>query len=536
MMLEEGYSSSNRGFIHQTCNTRKSSLPRPAYRANNGRVVYSARQLLVRWPSDRRSEATPVKMTRIEATQTTQLQILFLKIVFLTVASAIVLAILDSSFSHQPLVDSTILVPRYRAGLSPKPVERFVFLVLAFFVPILAFYLNARTQFARQKYIPKWLYFAAPALLSAALFIPFVGFDFSQALISGKSMPPEHPIRLMGFCVATALVWIGWIGVSRRRRTRKCPVTTSIASIMFVLVMLLQIFSFRLAGESSITLDSGWWDSADAAIYALSQAVAGKTVLADFPSQYGLFPEILAPVFRIAGFSILKFTAACAVLQVISLSSIFFVTQRFIREPALKITFGLAVVMITFETSLWVIGFYEPYFQYWPMRFFWPALSVMVFYLYAARGGMGSLAAVSVIGAIGTVWNIDSGIMIEISLGAFILGKWLSMYVHKRDTTLRERQFMMLALIVHISVFLIIVFSFAVYLSIKADHSLHGSWLFEYQHLFYGTGFMMIPLPLRPSPWMPVVAVYLLGMIIATFSWQKNKSQNSRIFYFSSAF
>ncbi len=55
------------------------------------------------------------------------------------------------------------------------------------------------------------------------------------------------------------------------------------------------------------------------------------------PSQYGLFPEFLGPVFRITGLSILNFTIVCALLQIASLTAIFHVVQKTVRDPMLKI-------------------------------------------------------------------------------------------------------------------------------------------------------------------------------------------------------
>jgi len=73
------------------------------------------------------------------------------------------------------------------------------------------------------------------------------------------------------------------------------------------------------------------------------------------------------------------------------------------------------------------------------------------------------------------------------------------------------------------------------YLLVKSGHALNWTWLFEYQRIFYGIGFMMIPMPMKPSPWMPIIAVYVLGMMVAVSSWMRSPNGRAAdlIFYLS---
>jgi hypothetical protein len=283
------------------------------------------------------------------------------------------LAILHHAIATPPVIDPLILLPRLRDGLSPKPSERFVFVVLAFAVPIAAccsaimFPQEGNGELSKFRRAVNQL---LPVILAVLFFTPFIGFDFSQALLSGRSMPPEHPLRFLAAALAAAAIWYTWIALQARPRHSKNSFVSRFAWIVFLVLMLLQMFAWRVVGERSITVHAIWWNSADAVVYTVSQVFSGKTTLVDMPSQYGLFAEIVAPIFKISGISVLKFTALCALLQVASMSAVFYVLHKLIREPVLKIAVGIALVMVTFETSLWLINFNDRYFQYWPIRFF----------------------------------------------------------------------------------------------------------------------------------------------------------------------
>lgn len=437
---------------------------------------------------------------------------------------ASILAILHHAYIAPAPVDASVLLPRHRINLSPKPDERFVFLVLAFSVPILACLLMARDPSlddSRPSGVGRRVNFILPVIAAAFFLGPFVGFDFGQSLVTGHSDPSDHPLRLLAACLFVATAWCSLLGRTGRLPGRVRPIMSVMAWLVFVCAMLLQLFAWRILGEGSISISGTWWNSADAVVYSISQVVGGRTVLADLPSQYGLFAEIVGPIFKVTGLSILKFTALCAVLQVASLSAVFHVVQKLVRDPVLKITFGVALVMITFETCLWFIGIDERYFQYWPIRFFWPSMSVFAFYAYTKRRSASRAAIVSVIGSIGSLWNADSGLMIVISFAAFLVGKWGFLYLKQRTVSVNARRHLLRALVTHIAIFVVIVALMLAYMTAKTDHALHLSWLYEYQRLFYGLGFMMLPMPLRPHPWMPVLAIYLMGMMTAVASWSR---------------
>ena len=488
---------------------------------------------LVPWVTRRRA-ADPLAIRPRSA----RVQFLALASAFGVALAAFLLALAYSKLCSVSSVDPTILLPRHRIGLRPKPVERFAFVSLGFAVPLITYAAFVFVRNTPDKPCTRFTTLAnglLPLVLALALIVPFFGFSFGESLLTGRYGLDEHPLRYMVASVTVAVGWCAYVSWYRRGRSTRSFWGRVVVWTIFLTAIGLQALSWRLVGEASITPAATWWNSADAVIYSVSQVVGGRTILADLPSQYGLFAEILAPVFKLIGLSILSFTAVCLALQLLALCGLFYVLDRLVSDVVVKAIAGIAFAMVTFETSLWLIGIDERYFQYWPIRFFWPAMSILAFFCYSRSNTLARATAVAVIAAVGSLWNADSGLMIEVSLAAFFVGKWGFFRLRYPESYERERKHLMLSLSVQVCVFVAIVCGLFCYMALKADRSLHFSWLYEYQKLFYGTGFMMLPMPITPSPWMSVLAVYLIGMMTALSSWTRTpRARNADLVFFIS--
>jgi len=308
----------------------------------------------------------------------------FISATAITILSAFILAFFYSKLAHAPLLDLSIFIPKVREDLWPKPQERFVFLTLALMIPTISF-LTALTLFrginkpARSENgnkvgvhhsktnLAAYLTSIPVFVTTALLYFPFIGYDFSQALLTYKPLPSEHPVFVLVMTLLVATIWCVW-QLSHTNRSwiaRPTRVSVIVSWVIFSMAVLLQTCAWRIPNELSISRFWAWTGHAEFIFYTIGQVMAGKTLLVDLPSLYGLFPEILRPVFKLTGFSIFNFTALCAVLQILSLGSVYWVVHCSIRDSAIRISFGLALVMVTFGTILWLIGQGDPYYQYW---------------------------------------------------------------------------------------------------------------------------------------------------------------------------
>ena len=426
--------------------------------------------------------------------------------------------------------------------LRPEPEERFLFLTLSAIIPLGAWWL---THLALRKHVLaghcRWLAemrcgrgaFFLPAVVAFVLFYPLVDSDFIEVLLGlyqeYDAVALVGPVATGASLVAACLLCVAlvcWrpglslVSFGRARRLGRLSVWVG-----FVGSVVLTIAAWRLFGISRITLDQAWSISLDAALYALSQVAGGRTLLVDLPSQYGLFPEFLGPVFQIVGLSILKISVTFALMQVLSLAAVFSVLSRDVKSLGLLALSGLALVSITFGTSTHSLRNEEVYFQYWPIRFFWPALSLWFLSRFIASRTLIRSAAMSLMTAIGMLWNLDTGLAIWLAFGAYLFFRGLSTMsgspLNDPVGALDGWKFLDYAKAgaLHIVIPLVVCVLFFLMLYSKSNGSVIFGWAISYQAVFYKLGFMMIPLPDYVHPWMSVLGVYLLGLLYAFRKW-----------------
>jgi hypothetical protein len=221
----------------------------------------------------------------------------------------------------------------------------------------------------------------------AGLFLlPFPGSDYLSVVLGEYTeMPAPRYIAILCCCLVS-LFWCAYISTGWSHQSRWIAGAGRLATWPVVLGCgLFQLLAWRWVSINSVTETAVWSVHLDATIYALSQAVARKILLLDLPSQYGLFPVLLAPLFKMTGLSVFSLTSVFAVMQTTSMAGLFCVMFKKIRLASLRVVLGIALVLLTFETTLYYAGFDEHYFQDWPIRFFWPALSVLLFDYFLHR-------------------------------------------------------------------------------------------------------------------------------------------------------
>ena len=429
------------------------------------------------------------------------------------------------------------------AQLNPEPKERFIFQSLCLITPIFVWGLSALSlrleNFSDVKNWPEKNYFRQAAgvfviFVATFVFYPFVNSDYVEAIL-GAYQEYQIPIQFIPLAtigaVLGAFIWMvstvfygggnRWVRVEKKRR-----LTKAVSWVVFVGSVVLTIFSWRLFGINRVTIDQAWFISMDAAVYALSQVVGGRTILMDIPSQYGMFPEILAPILKLFGASVFNVSAIFAVMQLLSLASLFAVLVRYVKGPGVLMLSGFALVFITFGTSGHSVGNEEVYFQYWPIRFFWPALSVWVFCHFVSSRTLARSGLVSLVAALGCLWNLDTGLAIWLAFPAFLFFRFLGVAMNP-VCQLGPSRWMpadyVKAVVLHVVIAVVVGGAFFGYLNIKGNGVINPDWLFRYQLVFYKLGFMMIPLPRYYHPWMVVLGVYLLGLLYAFRRWVQGR-------------
>lgn len=472
-------------------------------------------------------------------------QLLFLFLLLAIVAStalSIVALNLTPTSNRQAI---GLLIEKYRLSVQPKPHERLTFLLLSIGTPLATIALCASKGIADRLTVVVQMLGANGSLVvtlicSAVLAVPVVSSD-SLALIVGPSMTTANGNWLFLACIFGSVLWTS-VATSRRYRFAQLHITGSL--VVFVLLggaAVVQLLAWRLVNIHDVTRADGRWSThLDAVLYPLSQVVGSKTLLADLPSQYGLFPEIVAPLFRFVKLSVANLSALFGIFQIISLGVLFWVICIRVRSHVLQLLGGIALITATYGTVIYFAGMREFYYQYWPIRFLFPALSVAAFYSFSIKKTFSRASVVSVIGAVGVCWNLDTGIFIVVGFGVFLITRCAfsnprACRLRENEICVRHKRTFSLYFVMHVLITFCVVTVFLVYLSVKSVLPLHVTWIFKYQALFYGMGFGMLPLPVRLHPWMSVLGIYLLAFVIALRSWRYGSSSDRHelIFYLS---
>lgn len=427
-------------------------------------------------------------------------------------------------------------LPKFADAMRPEPAERFVFLASSAIIGLLAVAMALAPTWRG----PAWGR-QSPVAVSLAIYVGWTALvmvglarvDFGPSLLYGDAALRDGSGWLLPAIWGAAVAWLA-VGVFLPRRGMHA-LATWIPVCLFIAAMGLQIVAWRLPGEAAVEPTIAWSIHWDAMVYAIAQVAAGRTLLVDLPSQYGLYPEIIGAAFRFTTFSVLKLSVVFAVMQVLSLSAIFYVVLKWTRYGVFRTAFALAFILVTFETVLKINGMPEFYFQYWPLRFFWPALSVLMLHAYVLRPTLARAAAMSLCAGIGTVWNLETGIMIVGAFAALLGAKAVMRSTRSAVTGHAGARHEVQALLLHLLIVSGVIAAAAAYF-LAAAPAPHWEWLFVYPNVFYRLGLNMIPLPLSfTAPWMSVLAVYLFGVVFAFAHWRRTSSSRlpDLIFYLS---
>lgn len=434
--------------------------------------------------------------------------ILFVVCVVLT---AIALSVLATYFQ----IGSNPQIPVFAAEriktpsqLNPEPVERAVFIMLAALAPI---GLVAAAKFLRGINPSPLIRGLMVVSLCAMLVAPFIASDFLSVMffppsVSGTSRTAMLALSML---LSTLVLVPSWAGA----KTRHTPMALTVV-VACAAALVFQIAPYRLASDHMVTLAAQWSVSYDAATYALTQVVAGKTLLSDLPSQYGLFPELIAPIFKLIGISVFSVNTFFIILQVTGLACIAAILHMHVRNSLLRAMTFLCLLIST-SLFLYLNGIaQEIYLQYYPIRFICPAVALLLFARYCLRPSRARLAVLGVASGVAIFWNFDSGIPVLVSIGATLLVKPF--------LTRPLRWKCVLPALVFSSFAALTFGALLIALRIKAGGPLGIQEAIASQKLFYGSGFMMLPMPQAFHPWQIILVVYAAAAVAALSAWRRH--------------
>ena len=245
----------------------------------------------------------------------------------------------------------------------------------------------------------------------------------------------------------------------------------------------------------------------EAVTSSIVRVASGSTCLAEVLPQYGCYGEFLAPLLQIFGSTITVLTVVLAVLLIAALWASMAFAAAIVKHPLVLLGCSLCLVMAAgFNLRYDNI---DPVLQYFPLRFLFPVLSLLLA-MWFQRGPSNRRAFVlGIAGGAGLAWNLESGVAMTISLGAFVTIGNFTAHPWRTRAGIAASLWQVLAYSFGVAAFVI---AFVVYLVLKADGPVDLRYLVVFQQVFAMTGFGMIPIPAFPAYW-TIHAASLFGTL-----------------------
>ncbi|OGG85497.1 hypothetical protein A2392_03355 [Candidatus Kaiserbacteria bacterium RIFOXYB1_FULL_46_14] len=439
----------------------------------------------------------------------------YLQMVY-TVVSAIVMAIIGAiliSLVHEPhttalyqTINETFIKSAI-GSFAPESLEQLLVVIL---IPlsapiILLLYLFWRNTLQRlHPGALEWLYSATTTLVPAVLFaLVYVGLALANFIyLSGNILNDSIGKYAFIIVLFPILFYLFYI---RPEILKAWDYHIRFAGNTLLAIIFIVIFTTALQSIHA-PIDAFHLNPI---LYPLSQLMAGKFLLVDVPSIYGLYPIFIVPIIKLFGFSLLTISAIFATLIGISYISLFLFMRRAIANTLLLYSGFLAVLLYSYFAITVHLGDF-PYYQYWPIRLLFPALFLALIAKFLDDEKLSSYIALLATVSIGLLWNLDSGVIVLISLIAI-----LTYHEFTKATSLgeRARKIGTNILIIAGTTALSLVF-FSIYTYIQSGVMPALSVLAQYQVMF-ASGYFMIPMPPPLHIWASIILVYIIGL---TFS------------------
>jgi hypothetical protein len=238
----------------------------------------------------------------------------------------------------------------------------------------------------------------------------------------------------------------------------------------------------------------------NAVLDALSQSVNGHHLLVDFPHIYGGYVEMLAPVIRLFPRDISVLIFFLALPNVLGMLCLLLTARLVIRRPAILFLCGLTLISTGYLATSDDINY-----AYASARLFMVQAGLLGAVLHFHSPDMKRYALVTIIAALASIWNLDTGIVF-----------WLAWLATCSATALASRNWIGLAChaLVQIITMALVWTTFILYLRIDSGHWPDGSLLFYFQKLVVDSGYFCVRL-LFPDMWVFILILYVVGLAIA---------------------
>jgi hypothetical protein len=390
-----------------------------------------------------------------------------------------------------------IILPNL-VGVHPEPGDRFLFVALGLAGPLVLFGAARLATRLRGECRD-----ARPIFYSLMLFALLVCLLKGAVLDASKFLIAQWPLLTIGSAL------FAYVLILAPASDQKVVKWISVATALVISAILIP--ALRIWSADSVSYHALFTSHYDAAVSSIVRIAAGGTCLADVVPQYGCYGEFIAPALKLFGTSTTTITAVFALMQISAMWATLLFAARLLELPATRVGCLVSLVIATgFNLTWW---YFDPYLQYFPLRFFPPAISLLLVVRYqAAPGGLPAFA-LGAFSGFSIWWNFETGLAVVLSLAFFIAAGNFTAYPW-RDRSKMLKATVRLLLFAFGAAASVGIFS--AYLWLKASSPLNFANFFLFQKVFYLTGFAMIPIPAFPDYWAVHAAIIFCVLLYAT--------------------
>ena len=421
-------------------------------------------------------------------------------------------------------------------NFAPEPVERVQYQLALLTIPIVAFFslliLRQKLAFFRSNSnlcaiinyagIVVLLAYTYYMLQQPMLWLPDAhNTDFFSACLYGKFNALIMTVIYTGIAYGLMLL----MRSEGKAKTRLLIDVTSWIVIGFVLVEVVLYNLFNLSTQTW-----GRLMETNAVFYSVTQVFAGKSLLVDINAQYGLYAWVLAPIMKLTGLSIFKFSLIMGLLNALSFLFIYLGIRRLMRYRVLGLVVFLALIFWVYWLER--VNYEETprfYYQYMPIRIFFPAMAFYLLTIYQMAGKKWQSILLPLLGlasSLAIFWNLDSGIVV---FGAVLLSLiYTSIDTSDMKKSIKDgiiRTGIMLAMLTLTACIFILT------TKIKSGHFPDFSSFIAFQQFFYVSGFFMLPMGVVQFWNIPAIVYVAASVYSLYFLTDKSRKDGAVVFF-----
>lgn len=427
-------------------------------------------------------------------------------VIFSLISTAALLFIISrflSNFTDMSVVSDLFALPVDK--FLPESVERNLFLIGIMITPV-SLVLFTRwfmvLQSRNDTVTLSWIYrkllgvLVAGGCMACAL-EAYNFFYVKSEVVSGATMllPLIVPIP-------AAFIYFSVTGCERLRSGYRAWSEWVFRLTCFAAIILMSLFG--MFGIHAVE-ENGVYDyHFNSVFHSVVQVYQGKELLYDLTHIYGLYPQMIVPLLKLTGLSVLKFTVLMGMLTGMSSLFLYKYLESSVKTPYICYAGFLTMLSGCYFFPKAVCG-NDPYYQYHPIRFIFPAVLIYLIWNYFREEKKANYYLIAIMASIALLWNFDSGFVV-----------WAAWVVTLVVASLYRSDIKgaVSHLIKNGAICTAIITTFAIILYANYGHWPDYGSLFIYQVIFYKYGYMMLPMPLI-HPWNVILIIYVCGMAYA---------------------